>query len=167
MKKEYNTDFYKDKYTAFDTTSAAEFINTIRYFNNIGYKILKYALTEEGSFKFLAILKKKPLVKCCLLEKKISKNDRVYPKNNTCPERCEYYKNGTCCCIDHNFCLYQDTEYNKHIIQKMVAIYDNHNDDTCIMFEDTKYGRIYSREYHHLNTRKDENIPKIHRHNGN
>lgn len=166
--KKYNTDF-NERYIAFQTDVAREFNEKRKYFKLLGYKILKYCLTNDGYFKFIAVLKKKSLVECLLIEKKISKNDRVRPPRTTNLYICEYYKDGICLCTDHDFCLYQNTEKHQAVLTQMVDSYTNskfRRDDDSTMFEDTSLGRIFSDDYSHLNT---DDISRIvfHRHNGN
>lgn len=166
--KKYNTDF-NERYTAFQTDVAREFNEKRKYFKLLGYKILKYCLTNDGYFKFIAVLKKKSLVECLLIEKKISKNDRVRPPRTTNVYMCEYYKDGICLCTDHSFCLYQGTEKHQAIITQMVDTYTNsksRRDDDSTMFIDTSLGRIFSNDYSHLNTHEISRLP-FHRHNGN
>ena len=164
----YNTDF-NDNTVQFSTTNAKQF-NSFKFrLQKIGYKIIKIVLTDDGEFKLLAKIKKKPLTKCLLKEKNISENDRVYPKCTTYPELCEFHRNGICECVDHKFCLYQDTLEHKSVLNIMVNNYKNYDPEhtnTCsTYYEDTEFGRIFSKEYDHLNSPNRKNSG-YYRHHG-
>ena len=137
----------------------------------LGFKIKKIVLTDDGSMKLIANIKKRRLCKCLLTKKKIPDNDRVYPRCNTDPECCEYNVAGTgmCACTNKEFCLYQSTPKHVSIIKKMVERYNNYDREyhnTCsTYYEDTTLGRIFSGEYNHLND-KSGNAPDYHRHHG-
>lgn len=152
MKKIYNTD-YLEKSIFFESNNAEHFSKRKKLFERLGYKIKNIVLTDDGKFKLIGNLtKKKSLVKCILKDKEISENDRVYPHSLTYPELCEFYKNGICCCVDHSFCLYQETKNNTKIVKEMVKEYNsdvnkNKEYNNCSKsYEDTTLGRIFSRE---------------------
>ena len=168
---EYNTDLGLEKIILYDSEKAKEFNDMRRQLICLGFKIVKVVLTDSGSMKLMAIIKKRKLCRCLLDKKKIPDNDRVYPRCHTNPECCEFHVAGTgiCACTNKDFCLYQDTPKHVSIIKKMVERYDDYDrdyHDTCsTYYEDTKLGRIFSDEYNHLND-ECKNAPKYYRHFG-
>lgn len=166
----YNTDLGLEKTILYESEKANDFNNMRRFLTCLGFKIKKIVLTDSGSMKLVAIIRKKKLCKCLLTKKNIPDNDRVYPRCNTDPEFCEFHINGMCkCCNDHDFCLYQDTPKHISIIKYMVKRYNNYDRehcDTCsTYYEDTILGRIFSGEYNHLNN-ESRNVPNYYRHYG-
>lgn len=159
MKKIYNTDLY-EKVIAFATNDCKEFNIKRRELKMIGYKIKKNVLTNDGTYKLLAKLKKKSLVECLLREKQLQTEDHT---SNTDPKYCHFYRNGFCTCTDYTACLYQETEDHISVIKYMV---ENFKDSEYSikynasanprMYEDTKFGRIYSHEYEHLNSESEK-----------
>lgn len=152
---------YNDKFACYSSTDCQDFNNMRAYLNKLGYKILKIVLTDDGKFKFIGILKNKPLVKCLLKEKKLPERDEVYPSHDTYPKRCRFYENGICLCTDHSYCLYQATYKNIEELKFMANKYANYkykkDKDKCSMYyEDTELGRIFSAEFRHLNYREEE-----------
>ena len=167
-----NTDF-NEKFEAFTTNDARKYKQVSRYLELLGYKIVKRTLTDEGVFGLLAILKKKPLVRCLLIEKKMPMNDKVYPPSKTYPDTCEFYSKGVCRCVNHKFCIYQNTTSNVNVLEHMVHMYDiygskSYHDETSSSYEDTEIGRIFSSTYEHLNYQDIERDkrPTHYRHNG-
>lgn len=167
-KKNYNIDFY-DKIILYESRNASQFNTMRKRLTRLGFIIKKIVLTDDGDFKLLAKIKKKPLVECLLRVKQIPENDRVYPRCTTRPEDCEFNQSGICSCVDHKFCLYQDTPEHRFVIEQMVKNYNSNNrrkyhDDCSTYYEDTSLGRIFSNDYDHLNS---ENIgSKYYRHHG-
>ena len=155
MKKIYNTDLY-EKAIAFSSNDYADFNRKRRELRMIGYKIKKIVLTNDGTFKLLAKLKKKSLVECLLREKQLQKEDHT---NNTDPKYCHFYRTGFCACTDYNACLYQETKDHISIIKNMVKSFETNEYKASAnprMYEDTKFGRIYSHEYEHLNSESEK-----------
>lgn len=152
---------YNNKIFAYSTDNAGEFNRERIKLINLGYKITKIVLTDDGKFKLLARLKNKLLVKCLLKDKQISSKDKVYPHHTNSPKSCHYYRDGVCLCINH-CCLYQDTKANIKELKFMVDKYDKnknkdyYNDERSDMYEDTELGRIFSAEFRHLNYREEE-----------
>lgn len=158
-KKKYNTDFY-DKIVLYDSRNASQFNSMRKRLTRLGFVIKKIVLTDDGDFKLLAKIKKKPLVECLLRVKQIPENDRVYPRCTTLPEDCEFNHSGICSCVDYKFCLYQNTIEHRTVIEQMVKNYnsaDRKNYDDCsTYYEDTSLGRIFSNDYDHLNSENRE-----------
>lgn len=152
--KKYNTQYY-EKIVLYDSTNATQFNCQRKVLQCIGYIIKKIVLTDDGTYKLLAKLKKKSVVNCLLIKKTLPENCSKYVYYNTIPSKCEYYNKGICGCTDHRFCLYQETTNHINAIKSMVKIYENYeykDDKDGTKYEDTSLGRIFSSRYDHLNT---------------
>ena len=161
-KNKYNTDF-GEKILVFNSNDAKEFNKNKRYFLDVGYKIKKIILADDGQFKLLAVIKKKKLHNCLLKDQQVDPDDKTIPRQGTYPEYCDFYYKGTCLYCCGGSCLYQDTRKNISIIKDMVNRYKEHTKDNPSFYnksrsyyEDTEYGRIFSRSFEHLNANDEE-----------
>ena len=152
--KKYNIQYY-EKIILYDSTRADKFNHRRKILESIGYIIKKIVLTDDGTYKLLGTIKKKPVVNWLLVKKTLPENCSKFAYYNTIPNECEFYNKGVCGCVDHTFCLYQETSNHVDAIKSMVKIYDNYeykDDKDGARYEDTKLGRIFSSKYDHLNT---------------
>ena len=131
--------------------NAKDFVRFKTYLIDVGYKLEKYVITDKGILNCLFVLDSDCIrFKCALLKKQIPKNDLAYSSMNTDPNLCKYYIGGVCY-LDCDKCMYQESYINIRNIQVQSEIYDHKNDNNSSYYEDTKYGRIYSDKYSHLN----------------
>lgn len=147
--KTENVKLDKMLFRSFENTK--DFIKFKTYLIDVGYKLEKCVLTDKGMLNCLFVLDSDCIrFKCALLKKQIPKNDLVYPSINTDPSLCKYHIGGVCY-LDCNKCMYQESYINIRNMQVQSEIYDHKNDNDSSYYEDTKYGRIYSAKYSHLN----------------
>lgn len=154
---------------AISTPSADEF-NKIRDILILkGYNIVTEFLDKnDGNFKvFAKIEKETKLKKCALIEKKIPDHDRCYPTSYNSPNQCIFYMDGQCtCCMNDNYCLFIASKEHIEILKDMVKVYSDNREDREYLdnqssaYTDTIFGRIYSEEYEHLNSKDIRN--KVH-----
>lgn len=151
-----NTNFLRD-IVAREASSASEFNEIYHDLQSMNYEIEKYVLTDDGIYRLIAKLKHATLTTCLLKEKKMPiGRDRVYPPSTTYPEYCKFHRDGVCVCADQERCLYQKTDEHEEVIKQMVNAYNSYvYKDSCENssdeYEDTEYGRIFSKQYEHLN----------------
>lgn len=157
-----NSDVLVD-FLVYQNSDANRFQDKMNEAINKNYEITNHIVDKDGIFKFTARLKHTKLTKCVLKKKKLPNKDKIWPSCTTYPSYCDYYINGVCTCANHDSCLYQKTPEHESILKEMVEIYElkehintvkydnyRYNNDSSF-YEDTEYGRIFSRQYEHLN----------------
>lgn len=155
------------KYLCYGVENVYWFNHKLETLNKENYIITSMIVDKEGVFKLTAKLKPALLTQCVLKEKDIDKNEGMkfcykFKYSPTYPTYCQYYQKGICSCANHNACLYQKTRKHEIILKKMVNIYkkkstENKDYTHSYFYEDTEYGRIFSKANEGLNDMKPTN----------
>lgn len=137
-------------YKTINTDDGSKFERLIEIYLNQGYGVIGCSL-KGGKFKALLQMENESELVACMID----------DTNNMCPY---IHESGLCTCTHDDHCLFQQYESQLGLIKYMVKQYNDYMKDKdervvyAYMTVNTIHGRVFSKEYEHLNGEEYPNI---------